>query len=147
MNNESHKHLITELGVLKSFSVGKKLSLDSIREFKNKIKKTAKNSKEAESLLRKIIIRDSKKTVDISSIPGIIIDEKSSDRQKTEKKLLNLTCFSSIITKKISEKKFTKFDMCYIINVLVNMLNLSEEDFEKFHQQFNDFKNGDSEEL
>ena len=38
-----------------------------------------------------------------------------------------------------------KFDKCYLINVLVNMLSLDEEDFDHFHHTFNKFKLGEIE--
>lgn len=143
--NTSPKHLITELGVLKSLSIGKRLSPDKVRDYKSKIKKITKTKEEAESLLNKVILKDAEKTMDTSEVPGMVIEKPSQKRQNTEKRLIDLTYFASIISKKVTEKKLGKFDRCYLINVLVNMLGLSEEDFDVFHRTFNKFKNGEIE--
>ena len=42
-----------------------------------------------------------------------------------------------IVGHKLSEKKYDKMSLCYFINALVNLLSLTESDFEKFHQQNN----------
>jgi len=81
--------------------------------------------------------------IDTATVPGIIMEKVSEKRQNAEKKLVNLTYFASVINKKVAEKDMLKFDRCYFINVLVNMLGLTEEDFDKFHQTFNKFKNGE----
>lgn len=83
--------------------------------------------------------------MDTSEVPGMVIEKPSQKRQNTEKRLIDLTYFASIISKKVTEKKLGKFDRCYLINVLVNMLGLSEEDFDVFHRTFNKFKNGEIE--
>jgi hypothetical protein len=145
MNTQSPKHLITELGVLKSFSIGKRLSPDKVRTYKEKIKKITKSKEEAKNLLNQVIIKDAQKSIDTSAVPGLVIEKPSEKRQVTEKKLVDLTYFASVISKKVTEKKMGKFDRCYLINVLVNMLGLSEEDFDRFHQTFNKFKSGEIE--
>jgi hypothetical protein len=145
MNTHSPKHLITELGVLKTFSIGKRLSADKINAYKSKIKKITKTKKEADLLLKQVIQKDAQKMAESDVVPGIVVDKTSDKRLEAEKKLVELTYFASIINKKVSEKKMEKFDKCYLINVLVNMLGLSEEDFDNFHQIFNKFKSGEIE--
>ena len=145
MSIESPKHLITEMGVLKSISIGKRVSSNKVKEYQNKIKKITKSKEEADLLLKKVILKDAQNIIDPLKVPGIIVEKKSNQRQITEKRLVDLTYFSSIISKKISEKKMNKFDRCYLINVLVNMMSLSEEDFDKFHKTFNKFKEGEIE--
>jgi len=140
---QSPKHLILELGVLKSISIGKRPSADKVRTYKEKIKKVTKSKKEAEELLKQVIQKDSQKMIDTSKIPGIILDVPSQKRQITEKKLIELTYFASVVSKKAIEKNLNKFDLCYLINALVNMLGLGEKDFEKFHRKFNEFKTGE----
>jgi hypothetical protein len=141
--SQSPKHLILELGVLKSISIGKRSSPDKIRSYKEKIKKIAKSKKEEEELLRKAIQKDVEKMIDPSKIPGIILDISSQKRQIAEKRLIDLTYFASIVSKKAIEKNLKKFDLCYLINSLVNMLELDENDFEKFRKKFNKFKTGE----
>ena len=140
---QSPKHLILELGVLKSISIGKRPSADKVRNYKEKIKKVTKSKKEAEELLRQVIKKDIQKIIDPASVPGMIVDIPSTKRQASEKQLIDLTYFASIVSKKATEKSLKKFDLCYLINVLVNMLGLSENDFEKFHRKFNEFKTGE----
>ena len=40
-----------------------------------------------------------------------------------------------IVGHKLAEKKYDKMSLCYFINSLVNLLGLTESDFEKFHRQ------------
>lgn len=141
----SPKHLITELGVLRSCSIAKKISAERVRTYKRRIKKLAKSKEEAEELLQKVVLRDAQKEIDPSDVPGMIVEVKSNKRQSVEKKLMDLTYFSSIVSKKANEKELSTFDKCYIVNVLVNMLKLSEEDFDNFHRIFSKFKSGEIE--
>ena len=151
MDTKTPKHLITELGVLKSFSIGKRVSIDTIKKYKNKIKNITKTKAEADLLLKQVIQRDSQKMIDVASIPGILKDHVSDPgsgsvkRQAAEKNFVDLTYFASIISKKIADKKMSMFDKCYIVNTLVNILNLSEENFDTFHEIFEKFKSGDIE--
>jgi hypothetical protein len=145
MDTQSPKHLITEMGVLKSFSLAKKISADVVREYKNRIKKITKTKAQGEELLKQAVLREAQKEIDPSQVPGIIVEKKSGKRQETEKKLMGLTYFCSVISKKITEKKISKFEKCYIINVLINMMGLIEEDFDNFHNNFNKFKAGEIE--
>jgi hypothetical protein len=145
MMNMSPKHLITELGVLKSFSVGKRLGPEKVRDYKSKIRKITKDKKEAEKLLNQIISKEALEQFETNPLPGLIVDKVSDKRQKSEKMLIELTYFASIISKKVTEKKMKKFDRCYLINVLVNMLSLKEEDFDNFHRIFHRLKEGEIE--
>lgn len=137
------KHLIIELGVLKSISIGKRLAPDKVRNYKEKIKKITKSKKKAEELLKQVIQKDAQKMINAVNVPGMILDVSSEKRQITEKQLIDITYFASVVSKKAIEKKLKKFDLCYLINVLVNMLKLNEDDFEQFHKKFNEFSSGD----
>ena len=145
MSTPSPKHLITELGVLKSFSLGKRMAADKMRDYKNKVKKMAKTKKEEDDLLRQIIVKDAQKYFNSVSVPGIISNKVSEKKLKAEKKLIDLTYFASIVSKKMIEKNMSKFEKCYLINILVNMLNLGEDDFDNFHKIFLKFKEGEIE--
>lgn len=138
------KHIITELGVLKNLSIGRRPSPQKLIEYKKRVSKITKTKTTADLLLEKIIAKDIKKNFNISDIPGIIRDEISLERQISEKKLIDLTYFASIISKKAIDKKLNKFELCYLINTMVNMMSLSEEDFNEFHKKFRDFESGNT---
>lgn len=141
--NENPKHLISELGVLKSFSIGRHVSPKTIQLFRKKIEGLDKSDKEKEDLLRRALIRESKKSFDMENIPGIILERISSPkRMEVEKRFVDLTYFATLIVKKASEKKLSKFDLCYFINALISMFDLEEKDFENFHKKFYDFEEG-----
>jgi len=59
--------------------------------------------------------------------------------------MMELTHFASIISKKLSEKNIDKFYSCYIINTVVQMLSLTEKDFEDFHEKFSKYRDGNME--
>ena len=92
-------------------------------------------------LLRMSIIKDTQKDIETKKIPGLIIDGVEDAEEK--KRIMELTYFASMIAKKLSEKQIDKYHSCYIINAIVNMLGLTEDNFDEFHKKFSKFKNGD----
>ena len=106
-------------------------------------KKNMYQSSVFQEILRKSVMDETKKAILSKKIPGLIIPDKfiSSEEKKL---MMELTYFASIIAKKINEKKIDKYHSCYIINAIVNMLGLTESDFDEFHRKFSKYRDGDS---
>ena len=145
--NTKPKHLISELGVLKCFSIGKRVSADKIKQYKDAMEKSSKSKKETELLLDDILKKEIGNEKNFSSIPGMIVDKPTVERQEYEKYLVEITYLASMLSKRIVDRNLKKMDKCYLIHVLVNMLNLNEEDFDQFHRSFEKFKAGECDSL
>src|ERR1035437_666085 len=139
----STQHILSKEGILTTFSIAKKVSKKDILALqKNFLGDNFKNRK-FKKLLTKKMLEETKKAFLDQKIPGLIIPGKNiPDEEK--RKMMELTYFASIVTKKIAEKKIDKFHSCYIISAIVNMLGLTESDFDEFHRKFSKYKDGTS---
>jgi hypothetical protein len=135
-------HVLAEEGILTTFSIAKKVTTKDVKKLRDKLKSAKIDSGKLQELLRNTVIKETQKAIETQKIPGLIIEGMEESEEK--KRIMELTYFSSVIAKKLSEKKTNKYHSCYIINAIVNMLHLTEEDFDDFHKKFSKFKNGDS---
>lgn len=134
-------HILTQRGVLTSFSIAKKVSEEEIALFFKKYKKTGKSEEQIGELLKEQIFKEITDAMIESKIPGIIspmnmvISKAEKTNEKTNENLIELNRFIMVIAHKLVEKKYDKLSLCYFINSLVNLLSLSERDFERFHRK------------
>ena len=146
-------HLLSKHGVLTSFSIAKKLNDVEIQEMSEKIKLISKNKFDFNNKLKNEIQTQTTNSILNGSIPGLIInkqikqDDKQDDKQdvvKNEKlkhasynvgkeKLAQLYIIASAFNKEVLNNKLTRNDICFIIYTILNFLEISEEDFKKFH--------------
>lgn len=129
-------HVLAKEGVLTSFSISRKVPANEISKLKAKLNKKIKNPIELQDLIRQTIMKKNEKVPGLlDSLPNATKDEKKS--------LMEMSYFASIISKKLMEKKIDKYQSCYIINSIINMLGLNEQDFDEFHKRFNKFIGND----
>jgi hypothetical protein len=134
-------HVLAKEGILTAFSIAKRVTVKDVKRLKDKFKNTKNQT--LEELMRKAILDETQTAIESNQIPGLILSGDKSDNE--EKRLItDLTYFASIIAKKMNEKNTDKYHACYIINAIVNMLGLSENDFDEFHRRFSKYRNGDS---
>jgi len=131
-------HILSNEGILTSFSIAKKISVNDIKYINDKIKTLKKNPKEIQELLKDVIIEETRKDIENQKIPGLIITEIKNSAEK--KRMMELSYFSNMISQKLIEKKIDKYNLCYIINAMINILGLTEEDFDNFKKKFSQFK-------
>lgn len=136
-------HILSKEGILTSFSIAKKVTVKDIKKLRDKLKNSKMDAKKFQESLRKAVINGAKESMDPHKIPGLLLDGIFAENEE-KRKIMELTYFSSIIAKKLSEKKVDKYHSCYIINAIVNMLGLTEEDFDEFHKKFSRFREGKS---
>lgn len=139
----SANHILSKEGILTSFSISKKISAKQVKLLRDKIKSADTDKTKLQELLTKAIIEETKKSLESKEIPGLILPGSNCSEEE-KKRIMELTYFSSIVSKKITDKKINKYHACYIINAIVNMLGLSEEDFDEFHRKFSKYKDGSS---
>jgi len=135
MNNKPI-HILNTTGVLASFSIAKKLTEEYVRNYFIRHKKIGKSETEINKLFIKKIENDITNAMRESKIPGLIKNEDILAKDLPDEILSNLPSINKLvvfIAHKIMLQKFNKMILCYIINSLVNLLNLTEDDFEKFH--------------
>jgi predicted transcriptional regulator len=135
-------HILNQLGVITSFQVAKKVTEEYINKYFAKQKKSGKSEEEINNLLRDQILKEIQGAVENNKIPGLISAQELAKQLNIHPKIANnlpeLNRLIMVIAHKISERKYDKMSLCYFINSLVNLLGLSEEDFEKFHREGED---------
>jgi len=131
-------HILTQMGVLSSFSVAKKVTEDDISKFFKKHKKLGKTEDEIGELLKQKIYEEIRDALVNHKIPGLLTPMEvitPNVESKLNENMTDLNRFIMVIAHKLIEKKYDKYSLCYFINSLVNMLGLSERDFERFHKR------------
>ena len=131
-------HILTQMGVLTSFSVAKKITEEDVEAFFKKYRKSGKTEEEIGIILREKIFEEIRIAMESKSIPGLlnpltILNSKMGDMQ--HKNIVEINRLMSIVSQKLIEKKYDKFSLCYFINALVNSLGLTEKDFTSFHRK------------
>ena len=132
-------HILNQMGVITSFSVAKKVSEDDIHRFFSKGKKSGKSTEELNKILRERVLEEIEEAVTHRRIPGLLSPEELAKEMGVQQNVINnmpeLNRLIMIVGHKLAEKKYDKMSLCYFINSLVNLLGLTESDFEKFHRQ------------
>jgi hypothetical protein len=143
--NNIPTHLLSSLGVLASFSIGKRISKDEISKVTNKIKKVykEKNPEKFQKLLIDVLINKTRKRVGEEMPPGFIFPEKNPKKEHLDRFYMELSAISQALSNKFLEQKLTKHQVCFIVNALVNILGIGESDFESFHRKFSKYKEND----
>lgn len=132
---QTSNHILAKEGILVSFAIAKKITQKEIDHIKNKVLKNSSiNKSDVETIIQNSIF-SKKIQSEMENIPGLLM-ENIIKEEENQKKMMELTYFSSLIAKKMKEKKINKFHSCYIINTIVNLLGLTEEDFDEFHDKF-----------
>jgi len=134
-------HILAREGILTTFSIAKKVTAKDVKKLRDKIKSAKMDVDALHELLRTSVVKETQKDIESQKIPGLIICGLEDMEEK--KKIMELTYFASIITNKLLEKNIDKYHSCYIINAIVNVLGLTEENFDEFHKKFSKFKNGE----
>jgi len=135
------KHILSDEGILTSFSIAKKIDNKEFKKIKQKAKKIGMSDAEIMNKINDTVVSQTKKSVENNEIPGLIWGKNRGPKQKgnntnSDKKAIELTYLASLLAKKISEKDLSKYDSCYLINAIVNILNLHDKDFDEFYDKF-----------
>lgn len=127
------------MGVITSFSVAKKISEDDIHKFFAKGKKSGKSTEELNNILRDKVLSEIEDAVTHQKIPGLLSPEELAKEMGVQQNVINnmpeVNRLIMIVGHKLAEKKYDKMSLCYFINSMVNVLGLTEQDFEKFHRR------------
>jgi hypothetical protein len=135
MMNSSPAHILTQTRVLTSFHVAKKITQEELDLFFKQNKKKGRKEQEIGDMMREKIMDEIHDALIERKIPGLLSPNEGGMGQMVSEKIPDLNRIITVVTQKMIEKKYDKMSMCYIINSMVNLLGLSERDFEKFHQQ------------
>ena len=134
-------HILNQMGVITSFSVAKKITEDDIHKFFNRGKKAGKKDQEIEKMLKEKILHEIQDAIMHQKVPGLLSPQDLARAAGLTKTVVDnmpeLNRLIMVIAHKLSEKKYDKMSLCYLINSMVNLLGLQETDFEKFHRQNN----------
>jgi hypothetical protein len=141
MMNQQPIHILNQMGVIPSFSLATKVTEHDVTKLYNKERRAGKTQAEIEEFLRNKIIDEIQNALAKQQIPGLLNPQEIAEEAGLSKKIVRnipeLNRLVMVVAHKLIEKKFDKMSMCYLINGLVNMIGLTESDFEKFHRQNN----------
>lgn len=134
---EQPSHILTQTGILSSFSISKKITEDEIRAVMKNAEKKGKTEEEVLNVIKGRIMKEIVDATHSGVLPGIII-EKTEPSIIPIKHIEALNRMVTVLSDKLQSKKLDKLSMCYFINYLVGSLGLTEEDFEEFHRKIKD---------
>ena len=138
------KHVLSEMGVLKTFSIAKRVSDADIIVLTEKYNRLKKKNISLTDFMKRAIAKSMQDAFENQTVPGLIFAD-FVPTQEDHEKMIALTQFASLVSKKLVEKKLGKFYHCFVVNSIVNMLGLSDKDFDEFHRQFSKFEDEDGE--
>lgn len=140
-------HILNQMGVITSFSIAKKIPEEEITKFFTKGKKAGKSVADLNRLLREKVLSEIEDAVSQSKVPGLLLPEELAKEMGVQPTIITnmpeLNRLLMAVGNNLIDKKYDKMSLCYFINALVNLLGLSESDFENFHRQNNGEDNSD----
>jgi hypothetical protein len=140
-------HILNQMGVITSFAVAKKIPEERLTKFFTKGRKNGKSVDELNKIIRDKVVGEIEEAVASHKIPGLLSPEELAKEMGIKQSIIadmsELNRLIMVVGHKLTEKKYDKMSLCYFINSLVNLLGLTEADFEKFHRQNNPNKNDD----
>jgi hypothetical protein len=140
-------HIINVEGILKNFSIAKKISASELRRIRKNAAKESTSQEEYTELLRREILRYTDEYVKKNKIPGIIIKKRNGLKSFNIKDPEHLKLYkeAALLAKDIIKNKaLDKNKLIFFIMSLIGVLNLNQDDFNKFSAEMN--KNPDFEE-
>jgi hypothetical protein len=143
--NEGPLHLLRSLGILKSFSISKIINRKEVTKISKQIKKNYKeiDGPTFQKLLSDALIESTKKYINKQPPPGFIFPENDESREELDRYYMELAVISQALSSKFVEQKLTKDQICFILNATINILGITDEDFESFNKKFQKYKDGD----
>lgn len=128
---DGYSHIIQKKGLLKNFTVAKLMLESEIQAIKDEIRKRTTTEEEFEKAFAEEFAKIANMHDPNNPIPGIIYPKGPNERGK---KMMKLVKQEKVRLKKMN---LTKSELCFYINGLVNLLGLTQEDFEELDP--NDF--------
>jgi len=160
MENNHITHLLNSMGVLDVFNISKRVTNTEINNIKNKMIAECSTRYELQELLKEEITSNTDKYMQTHYIPGLFNlkkpvkptspmvipkkkEEESSKNSKKKKfnikneKFVKVKYNAENLAKILHENELSKDELLFFIVTLVNSLDLTEEDFDKFHERLN----------
>ena len=140
---ELYTHVLQKTGILKNFTVAKIVKKKDIEDLKRLVKEIASDENEYKKLLEEELSKISNMHDKANPIPGIIYKTENPDRRQA---ILNLT---KKISKSLKKNNFSKKELAFLISVIINELELTQEDFIDLRNELeeetkDDYENDDS---
>ena len=156
--NNSFNHILNTTGILKVFNISKKVSKKDIDTFITKHKNECSTRYELQELLKTELFEHTKEYLDGHGIPGLVtppkelkesqdVDEEDEDSFKKipkkykikDKKFIKVRENAHALSEMLKKRKnLSKDEQLFFVISLVDFLNLSDSDFNDFHERLND---------
>ncbi len=143
-------HILNVTGILKNFSIAKKITATELKEIKKRVSEDSANSYDYESSLKQEILRYTDNYIKKNKIPGLIINKKSGLKNFKIKnpKYARLYKEASLFARSLKlDKKLSKKELIFFIISVIGYLELNQSDFENFNKELNynpDFEENDN---
>lgn len=130
-------HILSQMGVLSSFSIAKKVTDEDMRKYFSK-QRRGKSESELQELLKDKVMTEIATAIETNAVPGLISPQEMAKEAGLDnnvvKNVPELNRLVAVIATKLSEKNYDRMSLCYFINTTVNLLGLTERDFDRFHR-------------
>ena len=133
-------HILNVEGILKNFSIAKKISSSELRSIKELASKNCASKEDYVELLKAEIIRYTDEYVKKNKIPGLIINKKDGLKNFTIKDPVYIKLYkeAALLAKNLTNnRKLEKRELIFLIMSLVGSLGLTQDDFNKFNKEIN----------
>ncbi len=140
-------HILNVTGILKNFSITKKITRSELSEIKKRISNVSTDSHDYSELLKREILRYTDSYVKKNKIPGLIVNNSPVIR---DKKYISLYKEAASLARSLKlDKKLNDKELIFFILSIVSYLQLTRSNFEKFSKElehYTDFDEIDSDE-
>ena len=134
-------HILNVTGILKNFSITKKITRSELSEIKKRISNVSTDSQDYSELLKREILRYTDSYVKKNKIPGLIVNNPSVVRNK---KYISLYKEAASIARSLKlDKKLSDKELIFFILSIVSYLQLTRSDFEKFRKELEHYTDFD----
>lgn len=141
-------HILSQMGVMTSFSVSKRIDENELKKFCSKMKNKGLRKSDAYKIFQEKLASEIHQSIEENKVPGLVNASEVCKENEAENKILKkhpeINRIIVAVASKLIEKNCDKTTLCYFINSLVNMLNLTEDDFDKFHRENSDEDGGEN---
>jgi hypothetical protein len=153
-------HLLLKHGILTSLSVARKLNDADTHAMTERVRAIAKNKVDFNNKLRSEIEKETTSLIMNGRIPGVILNSKTEPdimpenthipkEDKPKRKVYNvdkerlslLYAIAAMFNKEALTNKLSKNDICFTIYTILNFLEISQDDFKKFHDELDNPNN------
>lgn len=133
-------HILNVAGILKNFSIAKKITPSELLKIKKRAKDKCTSSDDYTEILKQEILSYTDDYIKHNKIPGLIVNKKNGLKsfKLKDPAFIKLYKEAAKAVKQLDpDKALSKREMIFFIMSLVGIMELSQSDFNKFNKEVN----------